>query len=92
MPLTDLKKLPKVIGTKQVKKAIIKGQVQKVYVAGDAESYIVQPIKDLCRQHQIEAEIVEDMASLGEACGIEVGSAAVAILHDVNNPNSININ
>lgn len=81
MPLKDLKKCQKVIGTKQVKKAIVKGLVQKVYIASDAEPYIVEPIKELCRQHQINYELVENMEQLGNACGIEVGSATVAVLN-----------
>ncbi|MGI6413607.1 MAG: L7Ae/L30e/S12e/Gadd45 family ribosomal protein [Syntrophomonadaceae bacterium] len=81
MSLSDLKRCHKVIGTKQVKKAIAKGQVQKVYIARDAEPYIIEPIKELCRQHQISYELAENMEILGKACGINVGSATVAVLN-----------
>lgn len=82
MPLKDLKKLPKIIGTKQVKKAILKGQVCKIYIADDAEPHIIEPLKELCQENQIPYEMVESMKLLGDACGIDVGSATVALLKD----------
>lgn len=80
MPLDDLKQIPRVIGAKQVKKAIARGIVNKVYIAGDAEPHVVEPIKQLCHQHQVDFEMVNSMKTLGEACGIDVGSATVALL------------
>lgn len=82
MPLAELKQSPKVIGTKQVKKALNKGLVKKVFLAGDAEPHILQPLKQLCQQAGVEMVVVESMKTLGIACGIEVGSAAVAIIFD----------
>lgn len=81
MVLAEIKNRPKVIGTKQVKKAINKGIAQKVFIALDAEPHISEPIKDLCRQNQIEVIMVENMETLGKACGIEVGSATVALIN-----------
>jgi len=82
LSLNDLQEGKKVIGTKQVKKAIIKGQTKKVYLADDAEPHIINALRILCQQHQIEIEEVNQMEELGNACGIEVGAAAVALLID----------
>ncbi|HRW13481.1 MAG TPA: ribosomal L7Ae/L30e/S12e/Gadd45 family protein [Syntrophomonas sp.] len=82
MSLNDLQEGKKVIGTKQVKKAIIKGQTKKVYLADDAEPHIINALRVLCQQHQIEIEETNKMEELGNACGIEVGAAAVALLID----------
>lgn len=82
MPLTEIKDSPKLIGTKQVKKALNKGLVKKVFLAGDAEPHVVQPIEQLCQQCGVQVVMVDSMKALGHACGIEVGSAAVAILFD----------
>jgi len=82
LSLNELREGNKVIGTKQVKKAIIKGLVQKVYLADDAEPHIISPLRDLCQQHQVEIEEVDNMEQLGSACGIEVSAAAVALLID----------
>lgn len=80
MSLSELKNSPKVIGSKQVKKAVLKGAAQKVYLADDAEPHITGPLRQLCQQHKVEVEEVRKMEILGNACGIEVGSAAVALL------------
>lgn len=79
MLLEELKNNPKVIGIKQVKKAINKGIAKKVFIALDAEPHIIEPIKELCRQNQIEMQTIENMELMGKACGIEVGSATVAL-------------
>lgn len=80
MPLEDLKQASRVIGAKQVKKAITRGIASKVFIACDAEPHVVEPIKQLCQQHQVEIEMVTSKKALGEACGIDVGSATVALL------------
>lgn len=80
MSLEGLRDGSKVIGAKQVKKAIIKGLAKKVYLADDAEPHITEPIKALCIQHEVEYQLAETMKILGDACGIDVGSAAVALI------------
>lgn len=82
MPLTELKDLPFVTGSKQVKKALNKGVVQKVFLAGDAEARVSEPLKLLCQQNCVEVVMVESMKVLGKACGIDVGSAVAAIIND----------
>lgn len=82
MPLTELKDAAVVIGTKQVKKAIAKGIARKVYIASDAEPHIIGPIKQACEEKRIVYEMAETMEILGHTCGIEVGSATVAIIND----------
>ncbi len=82
MSLMELKTPNKVIGSKQVKRAIIQGEAKKVYLARDAEPHIIGPLWELCREHNVAVESDADMQTLGNACGIDVGSAAVAILID----------
>ncbi|HZK42982.1 MAG TPA: ribosomal L7Ae/L30e/S12e/Gadd45 family protein [Syntrophomonadaceae bacterium] len=82
MPLQNLENQAKVVGTKQVKKAIAKKQAKKVYVACDAEPHITSLIKQACEENFIEYEMVETMETLGHACGIDIGSATVAILNE----------
>jgi large subunit ribosomal protein L7A len=81
LSLQEIKNSPKVIGSKQVKKAISRGVAQKVFIALDAEPHIIEPIKELCRQNQVEIQMVENMEILGDVCGIEVGSATVALIN-----------
>lgn len=70
----------KAVGSRQVKKAILKGLATKVYIALDAENHVTKPIIELCKERNLEVQYVESMEQLGKACGIAVGSAAVALL------------
>lgn len=80
MSLQELDGHDKVVGLKQVKKALNMGKVKKVYIAVDAEPHISMPLLQLCGDKGVETEQVESMKALGRAAGIEVGSAAVALL------------
>lgn len=70
----------KFIGTKQTKKAIEKGEAKLVFVARDAEKRVTEPILKLCEEKAIEIVFIDTMEELGRLCGIEVGSAAAAIV------------
>jgi len=70
----------KTIGTKQTVKAIDKGTAREVFLARDAEEHITRDVVRAAREKGIEITMVDSMAALGKACGIEVGAAAAAIL------------
>lgn len=70
----------RVIGTKQTAKAVEKGQATLVYIARDAEEFVIRDVLRACRERNIETLYVETMAALGKACGIEVGAATAAII------------
>ncbi|TGE33150.1 ribosomal L7Ae/L30e/S12e/Gadd45 family protein [Desulfosporosinus sp. Sb-LF] len=72
----------KTVGFKQTQRALEKGLVRRVYMANDAETHIVRPIRESCISHQVECIEVPTMKELGKACGIEVGTAVAAILED----------
>lgn len=80
MDLNLLKDVSKSIGTKQTMKAIQKDLATRVLIANDAESHIVAPLYELSKEKNLEVVKVESMAALGEACGIDVGTAAIALL------------
>ncbi|MEK3733310.1 MULTISPECIES: ribosomal L7Ae/L30e/S12e/Gadd45 family protein [Paenibacillus] len=68
------------IGTKQTMKAVETGQAAEVYVAEDCDQRLITKIVSLCSKHQVHINYVPTMKGLGEACGIEVGAAMVAVL------------
>ncbi len=70
----------KAVGSRQVRKAISKGSAQKVFIALDAEKHVTRPLIELCQERNVQLEYVDSMEELGKACGIAVGSAAVALL------------
>ena len=69
-----------IIGTKQTGKAIENKQAKVVFLAQDADARIIGPLIKICDEKGIEMIMVSSMVELGSACGIEVGSAAVAII------------
>jgi large subunit ribosomal protein L7A len=70
----------KVVGTKQVKRALASGKVEMVYIARDAEKKIINEITTICNENQIKVTYVETMKKLGEACNIDVSAASAALL------------
>ena len=78
--LTDLNTPNKVVGVKQLKKALRDGSAKKVFVAQDADPKLTDPICGSCQSAGVPVEPVPTMAELGKACGIAVGSAAAAIV------------
>ena len=83
MSLDRLEKAEKkTVGSKQTIKAVQKGEAKVVYLALDVEERIKQPLLQLCREKNVEVITVDTMLELGRACGIKVGSAAVAIIVD----------
>ncbi len=82
MGISDLMAAKKQVGTKQTLRALNKDQVAEVYLAGDADRRIIAPIIELCQAKSIPTVEVESKASLGKACGIDVGTAVVALLKD----------
>jgi large subunit ribosomal protein L7A len=78
MSLEALKSSKKVIGAKQVAKAVEKGLAVRVFLAQDADTRVTTPIRQLCDNSGVAVEMVFSMDELGDVCGIDVGAAAVA--------------
>ncbi|WP_431028441.1 ribosomal L7Ae/L30e/S12e/Gadd45 family protein [Lysinibacillus sp. LZ02] len=68
-----------IIGTKQAVKAMRAGQVTKVFIALDADSWVTDPAILLAKEIGIPVHLVESKKELGKACGIQVGAAVVAV-------------
>lgn len=68
------------VGVKQTLRALEKESVLRVYVAKDAESHVIRPVLDLCRNKGVAVQEIPTMVELGKACGIEVGAAVAALL------------
>ncbi len=78
--LPNLKELKKVVGTKQAKRAIISNEVEKMVIAKDADTKLINELVQLCNERSIEVIYVDNMKDLGKACGIDVSAASAAIL------------
>lgn len=78
--LTELTEKSKVVGAKQVKRAIEAGTARRVFLAADADPRVTDPIAALCTEKSVETECGFSMKELGKACGISVGSAVAALV------------
>ena len=74
----------KTVGAKQTIKALERQSesVRMVFVAQDAEEYVIRDIIRMAQERGLEIHYADTMAVLGKACGIEVGAATAAILAD----------
>lgn len=69
-----------IVGFKQTVKAVSAGLAEKVFLAGDCESRISNPIENAASANGTQIFYVPTMKELGEMCGIEVGSSCAVIL------------
>lgn len=69
-----------IVGTKQTVKALKNRRVKEVFVAKDAGLEIIQKVIQVATELQTPIYYVDSMKKLGEACDIEVGASAVAII------------
>lgn len=80
MTLESLKDAERVIGVKQVTKAVQKSRADAVFLADDADDRMTQPLLHLAGELDVHVVHVPTMQELGKACSIEVGAAAAAVL------------
>ena len=69
-----------VVGSKQLKKALLSGRVRYVFLAENADPAITEPLEVMCGEKNIQITWVSSMTELGQKCGIEVGAAAAAVI------------
>ncbi len=70
----------KVVGAKQVRRALKDGRVARLYIAVDADPRLLQPLVQTAVNQQVPVQQAPSMKDLGCACGIAVGSAVAALL------------
>lgn len=78
--LSKLDNYTKVVGVKQVKRALNLNDIEAVFIAMDAENKITDEIAKICSDKHIQVIYVENMKKLGDACGIDVNAATAALL------------
>ena len=78
--LRELMNCPRVVGVKQLRKAIGRDEIRRVFLADDADPAVTGPIEVLANAHDVPVVRVPAMKELGSACGIAVGAAAAGLL------------
>ena len=77
--LSELKNSPRVVGVKQLRKAVGRGEIRRVFLAEDADPALTDPIAALATDQAVPVVRVPSMKELGRACGIAVGAAAAGL-------------
>ena len=70
----------RVVGTKQVTRALKAGTAARAYVANDADTFIFQQVIRAAEEAGTPCVRVNTMKELGMVCGVEVPAAAAAVL------------
>lgn len=70
----------RIVGSKQVLRAIKAGTLAKVYVANDADTFLFQRVATAAEAAGIPAVRVNTMKELGAACHVTVDTAAAGVL------------
>ena len=78
--LQELRNHRFLVGTKQLRKALERGGIRRVFLARDADPAVTEPLAAQCERVGAEYVWVAKMTDLGRACGIDVGAAAAATL------------
>lgn len=70
----------RVVGTKQVTRALKARTAARAYVANDADTFIFQQVVCAAEEAGVPCIRVETMKELGKASGVDVPAAAAALL------------
>lgn len=79
--LIKLSQDEKVVGAKQVKRALSNSEAEVVFIALDADKDVTDEIAEISKEKGIHIQYVEKMQNLGEACGIDINAAVAALLN-----------
>ena len=80
MPLNELAVPERVVGEREVRRAMEKGILRKVFVAADSDEEVTKPIRELAAKFGVEEEEVDSKLKLGRACAIKRPAAVAGLL------------
>lgn len=80
VPLSELAAAERVVGEKEVRRALAKGLLCKIFVAIDADSGRGEALLADAEAAGVEVEQVESRLILGRACAIDRSAAAAGLL------------
>ena len=71
-----------VVGIKQTLRMIEQGRVTELFVAEDADLYVVRHVVDAAASGGIPVTYIESMKQLGQMSGIDIGASVAGRLID----------
>ena len=72
----------KVVGMKQVTRALRAGKAARAYAANDADTFLYQQVIRTAEAAGVPVTRVASMKELGEACGVQVAAATAGIVKE----------
>lgn len=82
--LDELKTGRRLVGVRQIGKALRRGELCELFLAEDADPMLTDPLRLLAEQARIPVRSCRSMQELGAACGISVGAAAAGLLKELD--------
>ena len=79
----ELRTGKKVVGANQCARAVRDGRAMRVFLARDADEALTGPLEQQCLRQAIPVDTRYTMEELGEAAGIQVGAAVIALLEKI---------
>lgn len=70
----------RVVGVRQVTRALAEGRIEHVYLASDAERRVTEGLVEALRGSAVPITRVSTMAELGHMCAVAVETAAAGLL------------
>ncbi len=69
-----------VVGVKQTMRMLEKGAVSNIYIAEDADFFVIRAVIEAATAADIPIISVDSKKELGRMCGIEIGTATAGTL------------
>lgn len=66
------------VGLKQTMRCLKKNNVTRLYIAEDAEAFVIRQVLDIAKNRNLEIKYVKTMKELGEKTKIDTGAAVAA--------------
>ena len=70
----------RVVGTKQVLRAVRDGRASRVFLCKDADEFIYRQVEAACEAARIPLTVLDSMEKLGRLCLVSVKTASAALL------------
>lgn len=70
----------RVVGTKQVLRAVRDGRASRVFLCKDADEFIYRQVETACEAARIPLTVLDSMEKLGRLCLVSVKTASAALL------------
>ena len=70
----------RVVGTKQVLRAIRDGRATRVFLCRDADEFIYRQVEAASEENHVPVTVMESMDKLGKLCQIGVKTASAALV------------